>query len=66
LSQLTGAERLTLVYDLRALRPAAKLGPRVTDVLLKKLAKDIQPEIARAARVALGLETEPPPKKNAQ
>ncbi len=66
LSQLTGAERLTLVYDLRALRPAAKLGSSVTDPLLNKLAKDVQPEIARAARVALGLESEPAPRKKAQ
>ena len=66
LSQLTGSERLTLVYDLRALRPAAKLGPRVTDPLLNRLAKDVQPEIARAARVALGLETEPAPRKKTQ
>jgi alanyl aminopeptidase len=47
LDALTGAERLTLVHDVRALRPAGK-------DLLKRLAADVQPEIARAARDALG------------
>jgi hypothetical protein len=47
LNQLTPAERLTLVYDLRARKTAA------ARVVLGKLESDEQPEIAEAAREAL-------------
>lgn len=60
LGQLNGAERLTLVYDLRALLKTGKLDSAATDALLNTLTNDSQPEIVRAARIALGLETEPP------
>jgi aminopeptidase N len=50
LGQLTAPERLTLVYDLRALKRAGR-----ADVshLLGTLASDPEPEIARAASLAL-------------
>ncbi len=54
ISRLNGAERLTLVYDLRALHS------KDAEPHLNTLTKDLQPEIARAARIALGLETEQP------
>ncbi len=60
LDKLSGAERLTLVYDLRALR---KADAAITDPLLTTLASDGQPEIARAAKVALGLEQDQPPRR---
>lgn len=49
-TQLTPAERLTLAYDLRAMKQAGR-----TDVsaLLAKLAADPEPEIAKAAMEAL-------------
>jgi alanyl aminopeptidase len=47
--QLTAAERLTLVYDLGALRRAGTLGLSGNS-LLKRLAEDPEPEISRAAR----------------
>ncbi len=47
LSQLTPAERLTLVYDLRGRKTAA------ARAVLSKLESDEQPEIAEAAREAL-------------
>jgi alanyl aminopeptidase len=47
--ELSPAERLTLVYDLRAQRPR----PAAAVETLRKLAGDPEPEIARAAREAL-------------
>jgi hypothetical protein len=49
LAGLTAAERLTLTYDLRALKRAGRAD--VTD-LLRKLTLDPEPEIARAAGAA--------------
>jgi alanyl aminopeptidase len=46
LDRLTPAERLTLVYDLRA-------SGRTGDSILKKLADDVEPEIAKAASQAM-------------
>jgi alanyl aminopeptidase len=60
LDKLAGAERLTLVYDLRAMR---QTDATITDPLLTTLSSDVQPEIARAAKVALGLEKEPAPRR---
>jgi alanyl aminopeptidase len=60
LDKLTGAERLTLVYDLRAMRTT---DATITDPLLTTSSNDVQPEIARAAKVALGLEKEPTPRR---
>lgn len=54
LAQLTAAERLTLVYDVRAEQRAGKLDAAAAQPLLVKLAADTEPEIARAARDALG------------
>ena len=52
LPELNGAERLTLLFDLKAMNTAE------TKALLSTLANDAQPEIAKAAKVALGLEKE--------
>jgi cytosol alanyl aminopeptidase len=60
LDKLSGAERLTLVNDLRAMR---KTDGAITDPLLKTLTSDPQPEIARAAKVALGLEQDQTPRR---
>jgi len=60
LDKLSGAERLTLVYDLRAMR---KTDSGLTDPLLTTLSADSQPEIARAAKVALGLEQDQAPRR---
>jgi hypothetical protein len=60
LDKLSGAERLTLVYDLHAMR---KTDATITDPLLTALSSDVQPEIARAAKVALGLEQDQPPRR---
>jgi cytosol alanyl aminopeptidase len=49
LTQISPAERLTLVYDLRAMQSAADVS-----ALLKKLAADQEPEIAKAAADAIG------------
>ncbi len=49
-AQLTPAERLTLVYDLRAQKQAGRLD---ISALLTKLTADPEPEIAKAAREAL-------------
>jgi len=48
LDQLTGAERLTLVFDLRA--------QQSKDPILNTLTTDAQPEVVRAAKLALGLD----------
>jgi alanyl aminopeptidase len=50
IEQLTPAERLTLVYDLRLLKSPKR--PEVT-ALIARLESDSQPEIARAASEAL-------------
>jgi hypothetical protein len=47
LSELSGAERLTLVYDLRAAKSAS------AQAALARLATDADPEISSAAREAL-------------
>ena len=47
LSELSGAERLTLVYDLRATKNAA------AQMALARLASDAEPEIASAAQAGL-------------
>jgi alanyl aminopeptidase len=60
LDKLSGAERLTLVYDLRAMR---KTDATISDPLLTTLSADSQPEIARAAKVALGLEQDQAPRR---
>ena len=52
LPELNGAERLTLLFDLKA------MNSRDTKPLLTKLTMDVQPEIAKAAKIALGLEKE--------
>ena len=49
LTQLSAAERLTLVYDFRAMQSTAEVS-----ALLKKLAADQEPEIAKAAADAIG------------
>jgi alanyl aminopeptidase len=49
LAQLSAAERLTLVFDLRSL----KRGPE-TLALLQKLSADSEPEVAKAAADAIG------------
>jgi alanyl aminopeptidase len=54
LDRLNAAERLTLVYDLSALA-----GKDFAQPIFRKLQFDPEPEIAHAARVALGLEVEP-------
>jgi len=46
LDRLTPAERLTLVYDLRASRQTG-------NSILRRLADDVEPEIAKAASQAL-------------
>jgi cytosol alanyl aminopeptidase len=51
LTQLSAAERLTLVYDLRAMQSTAE-----ASALLKKLAADQEPEIAKAAADSIGNE----------
>jgi hypothetical protein len=48
LTQLSAAERLTLVYDLRAMQSTVEVS-----ALLKKLAADQEAEIAKAAGDAL-------------
>jgi alanyl aminopeptidase len=53
LAALTPAERLTLVFDLRA----QQADRSAAHAMLKKLTADAEPEIARAARTALN----PPP-----
>jgi alanyl aminopeptidase len=50
---LAAGERLTLVYDLRALKRAGRLEATGAK-LLARLADDAEPDIARAAREALG------------
>jgi alanyl aminopeptidase len=50
ISALTAAERLTLVYDLRALK---RSGRRDVGTLLRKLTEDSEPEIAKAAEQAM-------------
>ncbi|MGH9721356.1 MAG: M1 family aminopeptidase [Bryobacteraceae bacterium] len=51
--QLTASERLTLVYDLKALRRAGRLEAE-SERVLARLAEDVEPEIARAVQEALG------------
>jgi alanyl aminopeptidase len=53
LDKLTAAERLTLVYDLRAMKLGKLMEASAMDPLLTKLASDPQPEIAQAAQQAL-------------
>jgi hypothetical protein len=48
LTQLSAAERLTLVFDLRAEFQTVTPGEEVS-ALLKKLATDQEPEIVKAA-----------------
>jgi len=55
LDQLNGAERLALVFDLRA--------QKSTDEILTRLTNDPQPEVAHAAKVALGLEQDAAPRR---
>jgi len=53
LAQLSAAERLTLIYDLRAQFSAAKPGPEAA-ALFMRLSADSEPEIAKAATDAIG------------
>jgi len=53
LDKLTEAERLTLVYDLRAMKLGKLMEAPAMDPLLTKLASDPQPEVAQAAKQAL-------------
>ena len=53
LSQLSAAERLTLVYDLRAQFQTLTPGMEAS-ALLARLAADAEPEIAKAAGDATG------------
>ncbi len=51
---LSAAERLTLAYDLRAQVKAARLNRRAARPILTRLTTDSEPEIASAAKEALG------------
>jgi aminopeptidase N len=51
--ELSAAERLTLVYDLRWMEKAGRIEPAAVRPLLKKLASDTESEVARAAGEAL-------------
>ena len=62
LNQLSAAERLTLVYDLTVLEKSASLKQQ-TDAIFRRLLSDSEPEIAHAARIALGLEVEAQPSR---
>jgi aminopeptidase N len=53
LTQLSAAERLTLVYDLRAQFQTLTPSPEVS-ALLTRLSGDAEPEIAKAAADAIG------------
>jgi alanyl aminopeptidase len=57
LDKLTAAERLTLIYDLRAMKLGNLMEASAMDPLLEKLTADPEPEIAQAAKQALTGET---------
>ena len=57
LDRLSPAERLTLVYDLAALKSGYLNAD--AEMVFRRMVSDPEPEIAHAARVALGLEVEP-------
>lgn len=57
--KLSAAERLTLVYDLRAQQKAGRLDAAATQPILTRLTSDAEPEIIQAAKIALGLIPEP-------
>ncbi len=60
LPQLNGAEKITLAYDLAAQRGAGS--PQI-DAVLMQLTKETEPELAHAAKVALGLEKDEQPRR---
>jgi alanyl aminopeptidase len=60
LDRLNAAERLTLLYDLAALKRSGNMSD-AADPVFRQLLSDPEPEIVHAARIALGLEAEADP-----
>ena len=58
LDRLSPAERLTLAYDIAALLKAGALTREDAEPIFKQMLADPEPQIAREARIALGLEIE--------
>ena len=61
IDRLSPAERLTLAYDIAALLKAGTLTREDTEPVFKQMLADPEPQIAREARIALGLEIEHEP-----